>query len=94
MSDVERITALETWKDGHEDRCRERYERIASDTGEIKAAILAIGIKMETAVTRIHTKLETQNSENDKTHALAIKAALWLALIVLGYALSHWGPLK
>lgn len=83
MSDVERITALETWKDGHEERCTERFNRIASDTGEIKAALLVLSAETRALY-----------SKQSDSKIWALKTGGWLALILLGYALSHWGPLK
>ncbi len=94
MSDVERLAHLESWTDSHESRCTERYERIASDTTEIKAALIAFGIKLESAVARIHDRIDGQNTHTSDAKVWALKGGMYLTLVILGYALSHWGPLK
>lgn len=94
MSDVERITALETWKDGHEERCTERFDRIASDTTDIKLALHTLGMDLKNGMERVHARIDDQISKHSDSKIWALKTGGWLALILLGYALSHWGPLK
>lgn len=46
--------------DAHEKICTERYQRIAGDTAEIKAAIQALSMDVKSAVQRIHERIDDE----------------------------------
>jgi hypothetical protein len=59
--------------DAHEKTCTERYGRIAGDTAEIKAAILALSTDLKGAVQRIHERIDNEAlvARNDNKTVLA-----------------------
>lgn len=66
-----RIARLETWKDDHEDRCGERYQRISSDTGDIKAVLETMRQDLKSSVERIHNRIDQEaTTSRDATHAV------------------------
>ena len=93
MSDpAERLARLETWKDGHEGRCAERYEDIKSDANDIKNAVASMSSDLKAAVSRIHDRIDGQDGRISAQKAAALTALVVLLISVLGYVLATWAP--
>lgn len=99
-----KVARLEEWKQGHEERCTERYQDIKSDTGEIKQALATMNDNLASAVKRIHERIDTsETAARGETSAVDTKVndqKVWilagggaLLLTILAYVLTTWGPL-
>ena len=94
-TDPERIVRLETWKDSHESRCKERYDDIKSDTEDIKRIVASMAGDLKSSVERIHSRIDTEADQSRKAVGNAIDQVgaqkVWIlttALGVVGSALA------
>ena len=90
---AERMARLEEWKEGHEGRCTERYEDIKSDANDIKNAVAAMAADLKSAVGRIHERIDGQDGRISAQKVAGLSALVMFLIGLLGYAISHWGPL-
>lgn len=94
MSEAERLARLETWKDGHEDRCAERYKDIKDDTQDIKGALTSMSAELKAAVSRIHDRVDGHDGKISGLKIWVLGGCVTLLLTILGYAVTTWGPLS
>lgn len=87
-TDIE-IALLKQSHKNHEDICTERYQRISSDTTEIKNTLTAMRADMKESVERIHDKIDAESvarAEGDQQNKNSIGATkVWiLGAVVTG----------
>ena len=89
---TERLAKLETWREGHEYRCAERYNDIKSDASDIKQAVNAMAVDLKSAVERIHGRIDGQDGKIGGLKIWTLSGAASILLGAFSYVVTHWGP--
>ncbi|MBL8644023.1 MAG: hypothetical protein JNK21_08810 [Rhodospirillaceae bacterium] len=96
----ERLAKLESWRDSHEDRCKERYGAISKELTEIKG-LLSDGFKdAKSAAIRIHERIDGENDAiNERLTSTNSKISgqkVWILTNVIALLLGivAWGADK